>query len=151
MNTIGSNYVTYVGLGQASNHLEERVGDNNAEYVDCPAVIKALDEIKTAVANKKPKKPLNLKGADLRKADLFEADLRKADLRGADLREANLLGAILEGADLTGANLFEADLSGADLDRADLAQDGKTITGEELKEYLLKTFQGIVIDQSTKF
>ena len=44
-----------------------------------------------------------------------------ADLKGADLRYANLEGADLEGADLTytnlkGADLLDADLTGADLD-----------------------------------
>ena len=48
----------------------------------------------------------NLRGADLR-----GADLSNANLRGADLSNANLWG-----ADLRGANLRDADLSGADLD-----------------------------------
>ncbi len=38
----------------------------------------------------------NLRGADLRGADLREANLRGADLGGADLREANLRGADLD-------------------------------------------------------
>ena len=68
----------------------------------------------------------NLRGADLRGADLSNANLRDADLsnanlrdanlRGADLSNANLWGADLRGANLRGANLRDADLSGADLD-----------------------------------
>ncbi len=47
----------------------------------------------------------NLRGADLRGADLSNANLRGADLRGADLSNANLWGADLRGADLSGADL----------------------------------------------
>ena len=53
----------------------------------------------------------NLRGADLRGANLWGANLR-----GADLSNANLWGADLRGANLRGANLRDADLSGADLD-----------------------------------
>ncbi|MDR1563905.1 MAG: pentapeptide repeat-containing protein [Oscillospiraceae bacterium] len=62
----------------------------------------------------------NLRGADLRGADLSYANLRGADLRGADLRGADLSYADLRGADLRGADLSYADLRGADLSRADL-------------------------------
>ena len=47
------------------------------------------------------------------KADLWEADLRGADLRGADLWEANLREANLRGADLWRADLWRANLRGA--------------------------------------
>ena len=50
----------------------------------------------------------NLRGADLRGADLSRADLRVTNLYGADLR-----GAYLYGADLRGAYLSEANLHGA--------------------------------------
>ena len=49
----------------------------------------------------------------LRGADLRGANLRRADLYGADLSGANLRGADLRGADLSGANLRRADLYGA--------------------------------------
>ena len=62
----------------------------------------------------------DLSGADLRCADLSYADLRCADLRGADLRYANLRSANLVGADLYGADLRSADLRSADLYGADL-------------------------------
>ena len=63
----------------------------------------------------------DLRGADLRRADLSDADLRGADLRradlsDADLRRADLRGADLRRADLRGADLSDADLRGADLD-----------------------------------
>lgn len=57
----------------------------------------------------------NLSDANLRKADLSEANLGEADLRRSDLVEANL-----SGADLSEATLSEADVSGADFSRADL-------------------------------
>jgi len=74
---------------------------------------------------------LSLHGANLRGVDLREADLMCTNWSGADLRGANLDGAFLSqsnwsGADLRGANLCEADLrgaswSGADLREADLS------------------------------
>ena len=68
----------------------------------------------------------NLRGADLRGADLSNANLRDADLsnanlRGADLSNANLWDANLRGADLSNANLWGADLRGANLRDADLS------------------------------
>jgi hypothetical protein len=65
-------------------------------------------------------KGANLKGADLRGTYLGWADLRWADLRWADLRGTDLSGADLREANLEGANLKGANLSGADLKGADL-------------------------------
>ncbi|WP_413742479.1 pentapeptide repeat-containing protein [Sodalis sp. RH15] len=79
---------------------------------------------------------IDLRGANLRRADLSELDLRGADLSGADLREADLsksdLGeaslknAILLKTDLTdvqlaGTYLCNADLNGAKLNGANLS------------------------------
>ena len=61
----------------------------------------------------------DLKGANLGEADLEEANLRMADLKGANLRMANLRGAKLGGANLTQANLRTAILEGARLQSAD--------------------------------
>ncbi|EGB9707166.1 pentapeptide repeat-containing protein [Salmonella enterica] len=58
--------------------------------------------------------------ADLRGADLRGANLCGADLRGANLCDANLRGADLCGANLCGADLCDANLRGADLYSADL-------------------------------
>ncbi|CAB0836797.1 pentapeptide repeat-containing protein [Corynebacterium diphtheriae] len=66
---------------------------------------------KARAENKTP----NLRGANLRFADLCGADLRGANLCGANLRFADLCG-----ADLRGANLRDADFQGADLRFADL-------------------------------
>ncbi|ELD9005373.1 pentapeptide repeat-containing protein [Salmonella enterica] len=73
----------------------------------------------------------DLYGANLRGADLRGANLCGADLRGADLRGANLCGADLCGADLCGANLCDADLYGADLCGADLPDLTFVILGEK--------------------
>jgi len=61
---------------------------------------------------------INLRWADLSRANLRGANLRGADLRGANLSWANLSGADLRGADLSRANLRGADLSGANLSGA---------------------------------
>ena len=63
----------------------------------------------------------DLRGANLRYADLSNADLRGANLRYADLREADIRGADLSNADLRGANLCYADLREADIRYADLS------------------------------
>ena len=55
----------------------------------------------------------DLRGADLRDADLYYANLRGADLRGADLCDADLCNANLRGADLCDADLCGANLRGA--------------------------------------
>lgn len=65
-------------------------------------------------------KGINLRDADLaggkfRGANFRYTDLRGANLRGADLREANLRHVVFHGADLTGADLRGADLTHADL------------------------------------
>ncbi|EPR2273679.1 pentapeptide repeat-containing protein [Salmonella enterica subsp. enterica serovar Newport] len=78
----------------------------------------------------------DLRGANLRDANLYGADLRGADLRdanlyGANLRDANLYGADLRGADLYGANLRDANLYGADLRGADLPDLTFVILGEK--------------------
>ncbi len=51
----------------------------------------------------------NLRGANLRGADLSDADLRGADLSDADLSDADLRGANLSDADLRGADLSDAE------------------------------------------
>jgi uncharacterized protein YjbI with pentapeptide repeats len=73
----------------------------------------------------------NLSGADLRGEveELIDTgvvgagvNLMRADLRGADLREADLAGANLSEADLIEANLRWAYLWGADLSKANLSR-----------------------------
>ena len=54
-----------------------------------------------------------MKGADLRGSQLRRANLQFADLRRTDLEDADLRGALLIGADLRGTDLDAADLRGA--------------------------------------
>ena len=96
------------------------------------------------------KKKADLRGADLREANLRGADLSKANLRKADLREADLSKANLREADLSKAYLGVANLRGADLSKAYLgvanlrwadlsgAKNADSVileTGETLKVY----------------
>ncbi|EGF9399535.1 pentapeptide repeat-containing protein, partial [Salmonella enterica] len=74
----------------------------------------------------------NLRGANLRGADLCSADLRGADLCSADLRDADLCSADLRDANLRDANLRGADLRGADLCSADLR--GVNLRGANLPD-----------------
>jgi hypothetical protein len=79
----------------------------------------------------------NLRGANLREAELYEANLYGADLREADFHGANLTGAILRGAKLHGANLtgailIQANLFGAGLIEANLS--GANLTAANLME-----------------
>ena len=62
----------------------------------------------------------NLSRANLTKAKLRKALLTRADLSGANLTKAKLIKANLSGANLTKANLSGADLSGAYLTGANL-------------------------------
>ena len=63
----------------------------------------------------------NLRDADLSYADLSGANLSYADLSYADLRDANLSYANLRDANLRDANLRDADLSGVNLSDANLS------------------------------
>jgi hypothetical protein len=78
----------------------------------------------------------DLRGANLRGADLEDAYLRDAYLRGADLGDANLRGANLRGADLGDANLRGANLRGADLGDAYLR--GANLRGADLGDAYLR-------------
>jgi len=85
-----------------------------------------LDLLKRSVAAWKRWRAANptvvpdLRGANLRDAQLSYADLQGANLRGLDLRRAHLSYADLQRADLLGADLNYADLQSADLLGADL-------------------------------
>jgi uncharacterized protein YjbI with pentapeptide repeats len=72
-------------------------------------------------ATRRYKAPLgtpNLKGADLRNANMLRAflpgaDLREARMQGADLRHARMQGAFFDQAEMQGADLREAKMQGA--------------------------------------
>jgi uncharacterized protein YjbI with pentapeptide repeats len=63
----------------------------------------------------------DLKGINLRDANLVNVVIRKADLHGADLRHASLSGADLRGTDLSHADLSESFIHHADLSEVNLS------------------------------
>lgn len=65
---------------------------------------------------------VNLKGANLDEVCLVKADFQGANLERANLREAELIGANLSYANLSGAFLLEANLNHANLTKASLQQ-----------------------------
>ena len=76
----------------------------------------------------------NLRGANLKKANLqgawlTEANLQGAKLQWADLREAELIDAKFQGAQLQGADLRKAEMEEAKLDGA-ILPDGSEYTDE---------------------
>lgn len=72
-----------------------------------------------------------LAGADLTNADLHDTDLRRADLRRVNLTKADLMHACLTGANLEQASLQMADLAWADLNGARLSCTN--LTGADLR------------------
>jgi hypothetical protein len=62
----------------------------------------------------------DLRGANLRNADLHCLNLSRVNLTNAQLHDANLQGANLAGANLTNAQLQDANLQGANLAGANL-------------------------------
>jgi len=75
---------------------------------------------------------LDLREADLAKAELNELDLHGANLAGAHLQGAHIHRANLQGADLQRADLHEAHLEGANLVEAKL--QGASLEGARLKQ-----------------
>ncbi len=95
---------------------------------------------------------LDLREANLEKANLSEVDLHGADLRNATLDGANLRKANLEGADLSQADFRKADLWQANLQRVNLYEadlQGAELGGAKLQEsYLLQTdLRGAELDR----
>ena len=148
-------------------------------YADNKEVIKALNLLEKAIESKELGKPLDLRGANLKalsglKIDngekvnlekliikiggdqlgtqypLARACLYKADLSGANLIQADLIQTDLTYAILTQADLYKANLRGANLTGAKAVKDGKVISGEELKNYLIETFE-VIINENTRF
>jgi uncharacterized protein YjbI with pentapeptide repeats len=63
---------------------------------------------------------LNLRGRDLRFAELTDSIIFRADLKSAKLQSANMKGIRLQGAYLRNADLSHANLAFAQMDRVDL-------------------------------
>ncbi len=77
-----------------------------------------------------------LLGANLEEADLCDANLQRASLRFANFKGASLLDARLQGADLRDARLQEADLRRANLQGADLFD--ANLQGADLRDAKLQ-------------
>jgi hypothetical protein len=90
----------------------------------------------------KGKAIVDLRGADLRCADLSDARLNGSELSGVDLSDANLNRTDLKWANLSDARLSRADLTGSDLTGVDLSNTnlngaylkGATFTQEQLSK-----------------
>ncbi|ECJ4451343.1 pentapeptide repeat-containing protein [Salmonella enterica subsp. enterica] len=87
----------------------------------------------------------DLRGANLRGANLRDADLCGANLRDADLRDAYLCGAYLRDADLCGADLRDAYLCGAYLRDADLC--GADLRGANLCDAYLPDLTFVILGE----
>ena len=108
------------GFSPFADFREKDVSIKPIDYYKIESVEKQIESVKGA----------NLKGIDLRFADLDYSFMVKADLRfanlqntqlsGAKLQNANLSGVMLQNANLKRANLYNADLSGANLQNANL-------------------------------
>jgi hypothetical protein len=83
----------------------------------------------------------DLRGCDLREADLYRVNLADADLRGADLRDADLARAHLKRADLRDADLRGADVTYASLEQADLR--GARLAGADLARSFVDDAAGL--------
>jgi len=75
---------------------------------------------------------VDLRGANLRGADLTETNLREADLRGAQLCYAHLVGTKLENAKLTGCHIYgistwDLKLEGADQSNIIITPPGESV------------------------
>ncbi len=62
----------------------------------------------------------DLRGLDIRKANLVKVDFSGCDLRECNFSYANLKDAIFKGADMRDCSLWNANLEGADFTEADL-------------------------------
>ncbi len=106
---------------------EKDVSIKPNDYYKIDSVEKQIESVKGANLRGR-----NLKFADMYSAFLVKADLRRANLQGADLRLVDLQKANLEGADLQKAYLGKPNLQGANLRKANL--QGATIWGANLQK-----------------
>jgi len=101
-------------------HAGERLTYDDVErLIDEHGGAEGLD-LRQANLEKADLSHLDLRGAALGSANLHAADLRSANLQEANLHQVNLHGAFLLEADLQAADLSNASLQGADLTRTDL-------------------------------
>jgi uncharacterized protein YjbI with pentapeptide repeats len=98
---------------------EEVVGELVVAGCDAAPVLQsaehALDRVAATIEDRANLKGANLRRADVQWANLYGADLREANLGRTNLGEADLTEANLSGADLSEANLIDVKLDYADL------------------------------------
>ena len=120
----------YIFLARAARvEQESRSPDEHSLSVDIAKVL--LDHRKWVKSVGREGKRADLRGADLRDANLSGAYLMRADLSGANLSGAYLMRADLSGADLSGARLlwrhqFETRLSPEQLASATIVDNGES-------------------------
>ncbi len=124
----------------------EEINQNSILQTDIQAALTVIGRRKSENDLKNQRLDLgniDIRGANLIKANLKKADLWEANLQGATLRGAKLQGAILWGAKLQGATLRGAKLQGAILWGANL--QGATLRGAKLQGATLRgaDLQGI--------
>ncbi|WP_190086801.1 pentapeptide repeat-containing protein [Streptomyces longisporoflavus] len=100
-----------------------RLGPPEDANVQPAARIKDDAQAALTVLGRRPDRPehrrINLRGADLRHANLVGSRLPMADFNSADLSQANADGATLDRADFARARLVHAQLRDASLQRVD--------------------------------
>ena len=113
----------------------------NPEHV---RIVKAgADEI-ADWRKRSPGERLDLKGADLMRADLWLADLQGANFAGVEMEQSDLRNAILAGADFSGATLAASDLTFAQLDGANLQKADLRFANLTLATVSEADFEGAV-------
>jgi hypothetical protein len=100
------------------------------------------------LANEEGGAKANLKGADLKGAELECADLKGANLEGADLKGANLADADLSEANLSGADLSEANLEWAILNSANLRSANLRSANLNSANFRSANFKGADLSQA---
>lgn len=85
-------------MEKRNRRIDEAINGLRPFQTDLQAIVTALG--RRTVTQDRPGYRLDLRGANLRKADLSEGHFQGADLRNAHLKGANLLDAHLEGAHL---------------------------------------------------
>ena len=95
------------------------------------SILKQGVEVWNKWRDENPDARIDLKQADLRKANLAGANLREIILRRANLSRAVLNEAVFRQADLSGATFSQAELHNTDMSRTKLA--GANLTSADLK------------------
>ena len=97
-------------------------------------------ELEALVRDDRSLEGFNLRGADLRSIQLTHRNPEKSvDLRNADLSRANLQGAHLFNIDLRGSTLLKADVRGANLNFAKV--EGANLLGADLRDTRLERLE----------